>query len=132
VGFAVSAGAISHPLERQQRDAPPRGALPAFRRTTYTDCKLLGYVWHGVAADPLLSQEQDRKMATRTRGVVKWFNAEKGYGFITQDNGPDLFVHYSEIQAAGYRSLNEGDKVEFEITDGKKGKQASAVTLVNG
>lgn len=66
----------------------------------------------------------------RTRGTVKWFNSEKGYGFITQENGPDLFVHYSEIQAKGFRSLNEGDKVEFEITDGKKGKQASQVTVV--
>ncbi len=67
----------------------------------------------------------------RTRGTVKWFNGEKGYGFITQENGPDLFVHYSEIQARGFRTLNEGDKVEFEITDGKKGKQASQVTVVN-
>lgn len=67
----------------------------------------------------------------RTRGTVKWFNGEKGYGFITQENGPDLFVHYSEIQARGFRTLNEGDKVEFEITDGKKGKQASQVIVVN-
>lgn len=66
----------------------------------------------------------------RTRGTVKWFNGDKGYGFINQENGPDLFVHYSEIQGAGYRSLNEGDTVEFEITDGKKGKQASAVVVV--
>lgn len=70
-------------------------------------------------------------MATRVQGTVKWFNGEKGYGFITPESGPDLFVHYSEIQSSGFRSLNEGDKVEFEITDGKKGKQASAVTLVN-
>lgn len=70
-------------------------------------------------------------MGQRTRGTVKWFNSEKGYGFITQENGPDLFVHYSEIQSKGFRSLNEGDKVEFEITDGKKGKQASAVIVVN-
>jgi cold shock protein len=69
-------------------------------------------------------------MANRVRGVVKWFNGEKGYGFITPENGADLFVHYSAIQASGYRSLNEGDKVEFEITDGKKGKQASAVTVI--
>jgi CspA family cold shock protein len=69
-------------------------------------------------------------MAARVRGTVKWFNGDKGYGFITPDNGPDVFVHYSEIQGGGYRSLNEGDKVEFEITDGKKGKQASAVTRV--
>jgi CspA family cold shock protein len=69
-------------------------------------------------------------MAERTRGTVKWFNGEKGYGFITQDNGPDLFVHYSEIQGDGFRSLNEGDKVEFEITEGRKGQQASAVVVV--
>ena len=67
----------------------------------------------------------------RTQGVVKWFNGDKGYGFITQEDGPDLFVHYSEIQGSGYRSLNEGDRVEFEITDGRKGKQASAVTVIN-
>lgn len=67
----------------------------------------------------------------RTQGTVKWFNSEKGYGFITQDNGPDIFVHYTAIQSTGFRSLNEGDKVEFEVTDGKKGKQASAVTIIN-
>jgi CspA family cold shock protein len=69
-------------------------------------------------------------MAERVKGTVKWFNGDKGYGFITQENGPDLFVHYSEIQGGGFRSLNEGDKVEFEITEGKKGKQASAVKVV--
>ncbi len=68
---------------------------------------------------------------TRTNGVVKWFNGDKGYGFITPETGADLFVHYSEIQGGGFRSLNEGDKVEFNITEGKKGKQASAVTVVN-
>lgn len=70
-------------------------------------------------------------MAERTQGTVKWFNGDKGYGFITQEDGPDLSVHYTEIQSSGFRSLNEGDKVEYEVTDGKKGKQASAVTLVN-
>jgi CspA family cold shock protein len=69
-------------------------------------------------------------MAERTRGTVKWFNGSKGYGFITPEEGPDLFVHYSEIRGSGFRSLDEGDKVEFEITEGKKGKQASAVTLI--
>ena len=66
----------------------------------------------------------------RTTGIVKWFNADKGYGFITPETGDDLFVHYSEIQTDGYRTLDEGAKVEFEITQGKKGKQASAVTVV--
>ena len=63
----------------------------------------------------------------RMTGVVKWFSAEKGYGFITPDNGADVFVHYSAIQGNGYRKLEAGDKVEFEITDGPKGKQASGV-----
>lgn len=69
-------------------------------------------------------------MSERTRGTVKWFNAEKGYGFISQADGDDLFVHYSEIQGSGYRSLDEGATVEFEITQGKKGQQASAVIVV--
>jgi CspA family cold shock protein len=69
-------------------------------------------------------------MATRVQGTVKWFNGEKGYGFITPESGPDLFVHYSEIQSSGFRTLEEGAKVEFEITEGKKGKQASSVTVV--
>ena len=68
----------------------------------------------------------------RTQGTVKWFNAEKGYGFISREGGEDLFVHYTEIQGSGYRSLDEGAKVEFEITDGKKGKQASAVRVIKG
>ena len=69
-------------------------------------------------------------MADRKQGTVKWFNADKGFGFISQENGDDLFVHYSEIQSDGYRSLDEGSKVEFEITKGQKGLQASAVTIV--
>lgn len=68
-------------------------------------------------------------MSERMQGVVKWFSAEKGYGFIKQDTGPDIFVHYSAIQGSGYRSLNEGDVVEFEVVDGRKGKQANDVTV---
>ncbi|HUY07221.1 MAG TPA: cold-shock protein [Acidimicrobiales bacterium] len=61
-------------------------------------------------------------------GTVKWFNAEKGFGFITPDGGSeDVFVHHSEIQMDGYRDLPEGQRVEFEITQGQKGKQASQV-----
>lgn len=69
-------------------------------------------------------------MAERIRGVVKWFSADKGYGFITPENGPDVFVHYSAIQSTGYRKLEAGERVEFEIIDGPKGKQASSVTAV--
>ncbi|MCO1578191.1 MULTISPECIES: cold-shock protein [unclassified Crossiella] len=56
-------------------------------------------------------------------GTVKWFNAEKGYGFIATDGGADVFVHYSAIQMEGYRSLNEGDRVEFEVKAGRDGRQ---------
>ena len=64
-------------------------------------------------------------------GVVKWFNAEKGYGFIRPDDGgKDLFVHFSEIQGSGYRSLDEGQKVEFEAQEGDKGPQAANVTVI--
>ncbi len=66
-------------------------------------------------------------MAERINGTVKWFNAQKGYGFIQQENGPDVFVHFSAIQSTGYRELNEGDRVEFETTSGPKGPQASNV-----
>jgi len=60
-------------------------------------------------------------------GAVKWFSPEKGYGFITQDDGPDVFVHFSSIQSEGFRTLEEGQRVEFEVTQGDKGPQASNV-----
>ncbi|MCK9172981.1 cold-shock protein [Desulfuromonas thiophila] len=61
------------------------------------------------------------------QGSVKWFNDAKGFGFIEQDGGPDVFVHFSAIQGDGFKSLAEGDRVEFEITDGQKGPQAANV-----
>jgi CspA family cold shock protein len=64
------------------------------------------------------------------QGTVKWFNAEKGYGFIAEDGGPDVFVHYSAIEGTGYKSLEEGDRVEFEVSQGQKGPQADAVRKV--
>jgi len=60
-------------------------------------------------------------------GTVKWFNSEKGYGFISQDGGPDVFVHYSAIQESGYRNLEENEKVEFDVSQGPKGLQAANV-----
>jgi CspA family cold shock protein len=62
-----------------------------------------------------------------TVGTVKWFNAEKGYGFIAPESGEDVFVHFSAIQSAGYRSLDEGQAVEFDVTPGPKGPQAANV-----
>ena len=61
------------------------------------------------------------------QGTVKWFNDAKGFGFITQESGEDVFVHFSAIQAQGFKSLAEGDKVEFEVTRGPKGLQAANV-----
>jgi cold shock protein len=63
-------------------------------------------------------------------GKVKWFNNAKGYGFIEQEDGDDVFVHFSAIQSEGFKSLNEGDAVEFEVTEGPKGLQAKNVLIV--
>ena len=68
-------------------------------------------------------------MAEREIGTVKWFNASKGYGFIEREDGDDLFVHYSEISGDGYRSLDEGQRVEFIVAQGQKGLQAQNVTV---
>jgi len=64
------------------------------------------------------------------QGTVKWFNSEKGFGFIAVDDGADVFVHYSAIDMDGYRSLEEGQRVEFEISQGQKGPQADGVKAV--
>lgn len=63
-------------------------------------------------------------------GIVKWFNERKGYGFIQQEDGPDVFVHHSGITGAGFKSLNEGDRVTFDVEQGKKGPAAVKVTVI--
>jgi CspA family cold shock protein len=75
----------------------------------------------GSAAD-----KEGARMA-RISGTVKWFNDAKGFGFIAREGGPDVFVHFSAIQSNGFKSLAEGDRVEFEIVDGQKGPQAANV-----
>jgi CspA family cold shock protein len=69
-------------------------------------------------------------VAERETGTVKWFNTTKGYGFITRDRGGDIFVHYSSIRGRGYRSLEEGSRVEFTVVKGKKGHQAQDVIIL--
>jgi CspA family cold shock protein len=69
-------------------------------------------------------------MSDRVLGTVKWFNGGKGYGFIEREEGEDVFVHYSSIQGDGFRNLDEGQRVEFDIEQGAKGPQAANVTIV--
>ena len=69
-------------------------------------------------------------MAERESGTVKWFNGDKGYGFISREQGDDVFVHYNAISGNGFRSLDEGLKVEFDVTQGQKGLQAENVSVV--
>jgi len=69
-------------------------------------------------------------MSDRETGTVKWFNATKGFGFIEREGGKDVFVHYSAINTTGFRSLEEGQRVEFTVADGQKGPQAQDVTVI--
>ena len=73
---------------------------------------------------------QKQENGTMADGIVKWFNERKGYGFIEQNEGPDVFVHHSGINATGFKSLNEGDRVSFDIEEGQKGPRAVNVTVV--
>jgi len=70
-------------------------------------------------------------MSEQTTGTVKWFNSSKGYGFISRENGDDVFVHFQSIISDGYKTLNENDKVEFVVTEGQKGPQASDVKVID-
>jgi CspA family cold shock protein len=73
---------------------------------------------------------RDKRRDTMARGKVKWFNDTKGFGFLEQESGEDVFVHYTAITGEGFKTLKEGEEVEFEITEGPKGPQASNVVKV--
>jgi len=82
------------------------------------------------ARDPRITVFCKRYVMARLTGTVKWFNDAKDYCFISREGGPDVFVHFSAIQGSGFKSLAEGDRVEFEIVQGQKGPQAAEVTKV--
>jgi CspA family cold shock protein len=89
----------------------------------------MGVGWLGRGARRCgFSRLEEGGSEVRLTGKVKWFNDAKGYGFIERPDGDDVFVHYSAIQGTGFRSLSEGQEVEFEVVDGPKGKQAANVT----
>ena len=69
-------------------------------------------------------------MSNTVKGTVKWFNETKGFGFIQQENGPDVFAHFSEILSGGFKSLQEGQRVQFTVTAGQKGPQASKISVM--
>ena len=82
------------------------------------------------AGDVATRQQAKEACTFMIEGTVKWFNEAKGFGFLSREGGPDVFVHHSEIRAEGFRTLNEGDKVRFEVVDSPKGPRAANVTLI--
>jgi CspA family cold shock protein len=80
--------------------------------------------WQSFNGVPALAEQKGRSKVVREKGIVKWFNAAKGFGFIQRASGEDVFVHFSAIQSSGYRTLDEGAEVEFEVKTGPKGLQA--------
>ena len=112
-----------HPVAEDR--TAPRVLLPFPARARRTQERAV----QNVAEDPRIRTRVKGASALAT-GSVKWFNAEKGYGFISREDGPDVFVHFSAIQGTGYRTLEEGQAVEFDVGPGRKGEEAQNVRLV--
>jgi CspA family cold shock protein len=94
------------------------------------DLQLAGFVCMFIYPPQSCTYKVKGVPGTMLQGTVKWFNESKGFGFIEQEEGKDIFVHYSAIQGNGFKTLNEGDKVEFEVVDGPKGPAAANVNKV--
>ena len=109
---------ISRGVAEMSGGTPVFGALPRKSATP---------VRHSRPGALVYLQSETKGNATVATGVVKWFNSEKGYGFISQSDGVDVFVHHSSIQMSGYRTLTEGQEVEFDVQEGQKGLQAANV-----
>ena len=106
------------------------GRAPACMRIRRQDMRSRTHFLPDVTTHPGSNRSKADIMGEREQGKVKWFNNTKGYGFIEREGAPDIFVHYSAIKAEGYRSLKEGQLVEFTVGEGKKGLQADDVTPV--
>ena len=130
-GHAPGPGCSLQPYSLAERGSRLPGSLPASTVSTSRGA-VAGWPSRWRAWPPAMAgrgmHNQEVKMA---QGSVKWFNGEKGYGFIAVEGGPDVFVHFSAITGSGYRSLEEGQKVEFDITQGQKGPQAENVRVTS-
>jgi CspA family cold shock protein len=113
-------------------ELPDSSNVSKLRKTAQTPRAERFFYWKTAGSAPIkkvrkVRTEEKKKMAN---GTVKWFNDAKGFGFIQQDNGPDVFVHFSAISGDGFKSLAEGDRVEFDVTQGQKGPQSANVRRI--
>src|SRR5215831_12967359 len=127
----VTLSAVRNTGTPQNMHAPAR--LCERRLTPFARC-VRGWPrqsWEASGPVPAAGAAYRTKKVKMAQGTVKWFNGDKGYGFIEVGDGPDVFVHFSAITGGGYRSLEEGQKVEFDVTQGQKGPQAENVEVIH-